>query len=597
MGKANRIRNDRYSASYAAVKTPKKKQGMPTWALNLITILVTAVILFSVVFMMMVNNGVFGRMSTAMKSENFRISRNMMNYYFQTQYQSLMSNESYGISSMINQNVSLKEQYIDTTEGAEVSWFDYIMAQTEMQVEELLVFCEEAKARGIELDDADLDAIDEQLHEFEHMQATYDYVGDVYGKGMKVKDLRAAMKIQALAQKCTNVIGEELEATITDEDILARYEEDPSKYQSVDYYNYEITVDIEDAIIAALGKDYEEEDLETDENKAKIVEEYKKLIADAKAKAAELSKIEDADKFKSEIITLKVTELWDDKYEVPEDMEDADVPAEADVATIRDLAIKYIVGCVIDEATAADKFVVEGKIEGAAEITEKYADLITSAVSSVFTSAKTAAKSMTAEKIAYSDTDDIITWAFDADAKDTKTFEEGDGADEAEISENFDELKDFSVTVVYLTKAAYPDETVTKNVALMVFSDITKATAALDKLANGMSVDEFKAIAEEYEGSFTDYVNYSEGSLGNTDFDAWLFAEDTEKGSILDTVISLDTSTYLLALYYEDGLLQWEVSVKSAIFSDIYTEAQTEITAKYQDSIVKNEKSIGKIDA
>ena len=597
MGKANRIRNDRYSASYAAVKTPKKKQGMPTWALNLITILVTAVILFSVVFMMMVNNGVFGRMSTAMKSENFRISRNMMNYYFQTQYQSLMSNESYGISSMINQNVSLKEQYIDTTEGAEVSWFDYIMAQTEMQVEELLVFCEEAKARGIELDDADLDAIDEQLHEFEHMQATYDYVGDVYGKGMKVKDLRAAMKIQALAQKCTNVIGEELEATITDEDILARYEEDPSKYQSVDYYNYEITVDIEDAIIAALGKDYEEEDLETDENKAKIVEEYKKLIADAKAKAAELSKIEDADKFKSEIITLKVTELWDDKYEVPEDMEDADVPAEADVATIRDLAIKYIVGCVIDEATAADEFVVEGKIEGAAEITEKYADLITSAVSSVFTSAKTAAKSMTAEKIAYSDTDDIITWAFDADAKDTKTFEEGDGADEAEISENFDELKDFSVTVVYLTKAAYPDETVTKNVALMVFSDITKATAALDKLANGMSVDEFKAIAEEYEGSFTDYVNYSEGSLGNTDFDAWLFAEDTERGSILDTVISLDTSTYLLALYYEDGLLQWEVSVKSAIFSDIYTEAQTEITAKYQDSIVKNEKSIGKIDS
>ena len=204
---------------------------------------------------------------------------------------------------------------------------------------------------------------------------------------------------------------------------------------------------------------------------------------------------------------------------------------------------------------------------------------------------------MASEKVAYKEDDEIITWAFDADVNATDTFEIGDGADDEALPEDFDELAEFSVNAVFVTKAAYPDETVTKNVGFMIFSDIDTAKSAVTKLSNGMSIDEFKAVSDELGGSFTDYANYSEGSLGNTEFDAWLFAEDTEKGSYLESVITLSEGSYLVALYYDDGLLQWEVAVKSAIFSDIYTEEQTAITAKYEGSIVKNEKSIGKIDA
>ena len=228
MGKSNRIRTDRANAAFASVKTPKKKNGMPSWALNLITIVITAAILFSVVFMLMSSNGVFGRMSTAMKSENFRVSRNMMDYYFQTQYNNFVQqNSSYLSYYGLDTGLSLKDQYIDTTEGSETTWFDYMMEQTKTQVEEILIYCEEAQQRDIKLTEEEYADIDAEIEMYETYASMYgydtnSYVAQIYGKGIKTKDIRAAMELSALASKCSTEIGKELEAGITDEDIDAR---------------------------------------------------------------------------------------------------------------------------------------------------------------------------------------------------------------------------------------------------------------------------------------------------------------------------------------------------------------------------------------
>ena len=189
MGKSNRIRNDRASATLAGVKPHKKSQGMPSWAINLITIVITAVILFSVVFSLLSANGVFTRMQTAMKSDNFRVDRNMMNYFFKTQYSSFVSeNSSYLSYYGLDTSVSLKDQYVDTNDESQGTWFDYMMEQTKLQVEEMLVYCEEAEARGIKLDDADKDAIDAELEMYKTYAGTYGYttnayVANIYGKG------------------------------------------------------------------------------------------------------------------------------------------------------------------------------------------------------------------------------------------------------------------------------------------------------------------------------------------------------------------------------------------------------------------------------
>lgn len=611
MGKANRIRNDRYSSAYAAVKTPKKKNGMPSWAINLIAILVTAVILFSFVLITMVNNGVFGRMSTAMRSENFKVNRNMMNYYFQTQYQNLMSNEQYGFSNYIDSNVSLKEQYLSSGEdGApSMTWFDYIMDETEIQVEEILIFCEEAKARGIELDAEDLDAIEKQLDTFDEMQATYDYIGEVYGKGMKEKDLRAAIKLQNLAQKCANVIGEDLENNISDEDIVSRYDSDPKKYHTVDYYNYKDTVNFEDAVIAILGEEHNDEDIQKEENKTKIIEEYKKMIAAAKEKAEALSKLETPEEFKKQTVKEVVLNSWKEKYTDPE-LEEADLPSAENLEKIKDAAVDYIVKCIIDESDDILKFVkeeaVEGaeeetvkySIEGVGEISESYADFITRTVSTIHTNAGNTTGTMTVEGASYSEDDDVISWAFGAEANTGKTFESGDGADDVEISDDPAELKSFSVTVAYVTAAAHRDDELTKNVGLMIFDNTEDALAALAGVSAGMSLGDFEKLCEDNGGNFTDYENYSKGAMGSGEFDDWLYDEATVKGAVTTSIIPInDGSNYLIALCYGDGLPKWKVTVKAAIFQDRYADVEKEITAKFKDTIVKNEKSINKVDA
>ena len=597
MGKANRIRNDRYSPTYAEMKTPKKNNGMPSWAINLIAILVTAVILFSVVLIMMVNNGVFGRMSIAMRSENFKVNRNMMNYYFQTQYQNIASNEQY--AGAFDQNVSLKDQLLPaySEDAPEMTWFDYIMDSTEAQVEEILVFCEEAKARGIELSDEELDDIDKQLATFDTMQASYDYIGDVYGKGMKKKDLRAAIKLQKLAQKCSDTIGEDIEAGISDENIISKYDENPKDFQSVDYYNYKDTVNFEDAVIAILGEDHDHEDIKSEENKAKIIEKYTEMIAAAKEKADALSKLESAEEFKKQTVKYVVIDSWEAKYN-DADLAAEDRPAADELEKIKGLAIDYIVKCIIDEADSALEFVKDGAIEGAGEITEKYADFITRTVSTIHTNASNTTKTMTVEGAKYSEDDDIVSWAFGANVNTGSTFESGDGADDVKVSDDPDELKSFSVTVVYVNKAVYKDEEITKNVGMMVFDNLDNALAALDSVSNGISIGDFEAICDEYEGKFTDFANYSKGTMGDDEFDNWLYDEATVIGTVTTEIIPInDNTNYLVAIYYGDGLPEWKVSVKASIFNDRYEEAEGVIIAKFKDTIVKNEKSINKIDA
>ena len=323
MGKSNRIRNDRASSVLASVKAPKKKKGMPSWALNLITILVTAAVLFSVVFMIMSANGVFGRISTAMKSENFRVTRNMMDYYFQTQYNSFVSeNSSYLQYYGLDTGLSLKEQYVpgDTSEGAEqTSWFDYLMDSTKTQVEEILIYCEEAEARNITLEPEDIEAIEAELATYETYAEMYgydtnSYVAQIYGNGMKIKDIRAAMELSTLASKCSEAVGTELEQSITDANIEDKYNADPKSFNNVDYSYYTISVKYEDAIKAELGKDtYTDE--EVTNAKDAILDEYKAMIEKARNDAKVLSEITDASAFKDAVIEKLAQKAWDDTYD------------------------------------------------------------------------------------------------------------------------------------------------------------------------------------------------------------------------------------------------------------------------------------------
>ena len=123
MGKANRIRNQRASTVLNPSVKPAKKnnQGMPSWAVNLIAIAITAFVVITIALSLLSANGVFGRLTTAMSSDNFRVNENVMKYF-----------------------------YSEAASSADkTATVDQIIAAAKSDVKTMLALCEEAHKRGL----------------------------------------------------------------------------------------------------------------------------------------------------------------------------------------------------------------------------------------------------------------------------------------------------------------------------------------------------------------------------------------------------------------------------------------------------------------
>ena len=128
----------------------------------------------------------------------------------------------------------------------------------------------------------------------------------------------------------------------------------------------------------------------------------------------------------------------------------------------------------------------------------------------------------------------------------------------------------------------------------MVFGTEEDAKKAIEKLTAGITIDAFEAVSVELGGSFTDYENYSEGSMGVDAFDEWLYTDGVVIGSYTATPIKLDDSSYAVALYYADGDPTWEVTVKSALFSENFSANYATLEATY--AVTTKDKVLNKID-
>ncbi len=337
MGKSNRIRNNRASDTLFGSAAPKKKNGMPMWALNAITIAVVVAVLVSVVVLFMSSFGVFGRMQTAMKSDNFRVTKNMMNYYFQTQYSSFVSeNSSYLSYYGLDTGKPLKDQTYGTdAEGNSTTWFDTMMDSTVEQVKEILVYCEEAEKRGIELDDEDIEAIEAELSMYDTYGKLYGtdknaYIAMIYGKGMRASDIEKALKLSALAAKCSETVGNEIRDGITDEHVISEYEGNLDDYDEVDYISYTFDVTFTDA----------KNKLESTATDAEKIAKYKEMIAEARAKAEEWAQIKDEAVLKDTILDYIAETVFDETYE--DFMEKEAVAEDKRVITVETLKEKLL---------------------------------------------------------------------------------------------------------------------------------------------------------------------------------------------------------------------------------------------------------------
>ena len=257
MGKGTRNRQVRAEDK---VNTPAKhvqKQNNAvkygTWALSVFSI----ILVVSLLFIGLVTTGVFMRTSTAAESDDFEVDGAMMSYFIHSVYTSHVQQYEEYVSSYlsssnisayslmgINPNVSLKKQVKDSKTGQ--TWFQYYAEQAVEQVGEILVYCQAAKAAGVELGEDEIASIDYEIMMLDLYAQLYgyslnSYIGSMYGNGVREKDIRRAMEMSALASKFAQQVEEGFYDASTDEKVQAFFDKNKNDYINADYLSYVFT--------------------------------------------------------------------------------------------------------------------------------------------------------------------------------------------------------------------------------------------------------------------------------------------------------------------------------------------------------------------
>lgn len=616
MGKSNRIRNQRVEEKYSSSLKGQKKKGMPSWLISLIAIVITAAVLLTVVMGMLSSSGIIMRMRTAVYSDNYKINGNMMTYLYRTQYINFYNTySSYMSYFSLDTSKSFKDQkYGEAKEGGQAleasflgafdgTWFDYFMSLAKEQATQILTYCEEADTRGITLDKDDKAEIDEAIKTLEETASSSgytvnSYLANMYGKGVKISDVRKAMELSSLASKCASAIEKELGEAVTESDINTRYDSDKDKYNFVDYDYYLIKVVYDDIAEELLGADYTDAQLEAE--KDNVLAKYREKIAAAKEITEKLKAQTSVADFEKVMYATLASDYYDTKFSAA-GLSDEEKPDETVLQAVKDAMIDKLVEEIMSSAgeTTGDSSETDGTYT-------IYGQTVSSAAATAFDSIKKDVfesllkdkSTYILEKQSFKEDDDFSEWAF-GDGRfvnETHTIYTGDGSDEAAEITNSD--GHFYAYAYIITKPEYRDETLTRNVSYMIFSSEDDAKEAIEAFVNGgtFTAEAFEKVAEGAEnvaGSGS-YKNYQKGEMGYDEFDEWLYSDERVTGDYTSAPVKLGSSYYALMFYSGEGDAAWYNNVYDTILSERYETYYKNMTAKY--TVTAKDKVINKVD-
>ena len=444
MGKENKLARSKN----ASAASSKNKMYTAT-KVSLIVIALILVATLSIVFIQ--SSGLVLRTNTVLESENYKVSGSMMQYMVNAQYQSFYSNYSaYGSSLFgIDFTKSIRTQAIDTTKYVYVTmilgdeykdfkgtWYDYFWQTSYDQMESTLMFCEAAKAAGIELDDEDKAKIDEAIEnlrlEMENtnkenrdayeqyygkknyvtFRSLSQYVSACYGVGVKVSDIRKVLELYSLSEKYYNQASDEmLEAIKADKDGTVKfYNEKPNDYLKADYLSF------------TFSASYTKPTTDTEANRTKAWNEYLTAINKAMDNAKELAACETEEAFKTYMIEYWFESLWQTQYDktIKElkgkkvengGLTDKDIPAADVVAEKKATALKQITDALLNDK---EEYELEPSGKGA------FDGAIDAIRNSLFTTISGSSYYGGLEKVKneYADSTDKDKWTFSEDRKD-----------------------------------------------------------------------------------------------------------------------------------------------------------------------------------
>ena len=181
------------------------------------------------------------------------------NYYQQSYYYDYYYGEGYGAAlTGFDYTKSPEEQLVPTEDGEELTFADHFAQAAVGSLEQIAYFVAQARALGLTLDEEDEQKVRENLDSAKQTAAQYGMTVDElleqqYGAGINGYILESVMREQMLAEKYETYVKEQAEASVTEEQIAAAYDEDPLAYQTIDArvmrfditYNEDYTTDAE----------------------------------------------------------------------------------------------------------------------------------------------------------------------------------------------------------------------------------------------------------------------------------------------------------------------------------------------------------------
>ena len=623
-------------------KNSKGTSGIPNWLLSTLVIITVVAVLLTCVGTAIASSGLPMKIITPMSYDGeYKLDGNVMKYFFSTQYNNVV-NQQYSTYSQYAQflgdeitfedymkqyvgfspSVSLdSQQYKDGKDENIKTWRDYFEEQTTKSVKQLLIYRAEANKLGLKLDEEDQKKIDEDIEQLLTSLRSY-YPGNSdskclainFGSGVGVKDVRKAMELEAIATKAAEHISTKIEDAIDDKRIEDAYNKDKNKFDLVDHLSYSFEVDYTDIIEEVAGEGKTAEKL-TAEEKTKVNNQYKEEIKKAHDKAVELAGVKTPEEFEKWVIKYAANEFYDEKFNSAiSKLTDNEKPAAEILTAIKAEMISAVIKDV--EAGKLDDKVFEEKKEGenttytvyGKTVSKTFAEAAKTLKSNLYTAVVTEKDSCNKEKVNYifkednNNTEDKFSvWAFADDRKvnDIKNIETGDGADGAEIDTS-KTLNKFSAEVSIIKKTAYRDETISRDIAYMLFTKEDMAKKAVEALeaTKDLTKDKFLKVADDENNkadAHSDLEDYFIGNMQSDDFDNWLLA--AKKDEYTKTPIKMSDGSFMVAYYVGEGELKaWENTVKGAIYEEDYKAYEDRMNEDYGAKVIINQKVLNFVD-
>ena len=557
MGKGNRTRNSQYQNTYAmsgagaakAKRQPQKKDRTSAFVL----IAIAALLVLSLTLVVFSDSGVKQRSTVVVSSESYDVTGTMLAYF-----------EGAAYTNLFSQYYSLYYTYYYSGDAASA----YTMAQQTMSqytlgdffdsalatVKELLVLADAAKEANLTLDNEDLASIEETIKSIDG-----NYVAN-FGSGVKEKDVRAALELQALAGKYYTLYIEDAYDAITDEDVAKYIEDNKANFYSAHALKLAITLN---------ATDYADDE---------TAFEAAKALADTYV--AKLEAATNVDEFRTAVVEYIVARDFDATVAAKVS---TDLMPEADALAAHQAQItENLVDVLVNGKEEGEVLYEDGTLEKAlATVADTLESTCATALASLEVSQNYVADS----------TDEAVLWLINAETAvgATKSVDASDGTK-------------YSRTVYMMTEALHVESEETVNAGhILISADKSTATeaeiaAAKEKaeqihatyLAGEKTKESFEKLAKENSSDGTTfYDNIAEGDL-ITEFNDWIFSE--ERTEIGETTV-VQTSYGYHVLYWDgEGDTTSVASAKDGIVSERY---ETYIT-EGQKALKVNEKYVAK---